>query len=85
MDVQFLKHGVYGPRYLTVLFYLNDVPEGGETVFPNINKSVKPEKRKVVIFQNVNDDGVIIKQAFHGGEPVKEGEKWIANKWIRIR
>ena len=76
--------GDKGPRYLTVLFYLNDVPQGGETVFPYINKSVKPEKRKAVIFQNVNDDGIIIKQAFHGGEPVKEGEKWIANKWIRI-
>ena len=76
--------GEHGPRYLTVLIYLNDVKEGGETVFPYLNKSVRPEKGKVVIFQNVNDNGIIIKQSFHGGEPVKEGEKWIANKWIKL-
>ena len=76
--------GTYGPRLFTVLFYLNDNFEGGETVFPKINKSVVAEKGKAVIFRNVNDDGVIIKQALHGGEPIKSGEKWIANKWIRI-
>jgi prolyl 4-hydroxylase len=74
-----------GPRYLTVLIYLNDNFEGGETIFPKINKSVKPEKGKAVIFQNVDDNGAIINQALHGGEPVKNGEKWIANKWIHLK
>jgi prolyl 4-hydroxylase len=74
-----------GPRLLTVLLYLNDNFEGGETVFPKINKSVKPEKGKAVIFRNVDKNGVIITQALHGGEPIKSGEKWIANKWIRIK
>jgi prolyl 4-hydroxylase len=78
-------NGDDGPRLLTVLFYLNDNFEGGETIFPRINKSVKPEKGKAVIFRNVDDNGVIIKQALHGGEPIKSGEKWIANKWVRIR
>jgi prolyl 4-hydroxylase len=74
-----------GPRYLTVLIYLNDVPNGGHTVFPHINKSVKPEKGKAVIFKNVNENGQLISQSFHGGEPVKDGEKWIANKWIHLK
>lgn len=78
-------NGADGPRLLTVLFYLNDDFEGGETVFPRINKSVKPEKGKAVIFRNVDENGVIITQALHGGEPIKSGEKWIANKWIRIK
>jgi prolyl 4-hydroxylase len=78
-------NGSDGPRLLTVLLYLNDNFDGGETVFPKINKSVKPEKGKAVIFQNVDENGVIIKQALHGGEPIKSGEKWIANKWIRIK
>ncbi|NBO99445.1 MAG: 2OG-Fe(II) oxygenase [Proteobacteria bacterium] len=73
-----------GPRYLTVLIYLNDDFTGGETVFPAINKSVKPEKGKAVIFQNVDGNGVIIEQAVHAGEPVKSGQKWIANKWIHL-
>jgi prolyl 4-hydroxylase len=78
-------NGSDGPRLLTVLIYLNDNFEGGETVFPKINKSVKPEKGKAVIFRNVDENGVIITQALHGGEPIKSGEKWIANKWIRIK
>jgi prolyl 4-hydroxylase len=73
-----------GPRYLTVLFYLNDNFEGGETIFPKINKLVKPKKGKAIIFQNVDNNGVIITQALHGSEPVKNGEKWIANKWIKL-
>ena len=86
-DKNFCKrmNGDNGPRLLTVLFYLNDDFEGGETIFPKINKVVKPQKGKAVIFRNVDNDGVIISQAVHGGEPVKNGEKWIANKWIRIQ
>ena len=76
--------GKYGPRLFTVLFYLNDNFTGGETVFPKINKIVSPEKGKAVIFKNVDNNGIIIKQALHGGEPITSGEKWIANKWIRI-
>ena len=82
---EFRVNGDNGPRLLTVLFYLNDDFEGGETIFPKINKVVKPQKGKAVIFRNVDNDGVIISQAVHGGEPVKNGEKWIANKWIRIQ
>jgi prolyl 4-hydroxylase len=77
-------NGSNGPRYLTILFYLNDGFKGGETLFPHINKSVKPEKGKAVIFQNVDKNGVIIKQALHGGQPVIDGEKWIANKWVHL-
>jgi hypothetical protein len=77
-------NGSQGPRYLTFLIYLNDEFEGGETVFPKIKKEVKPKKGKAVIFQSVDQDGVIIKEALHGGKPVKNGEKWIANKWIRL-
>lgn len=77
-------NGQHGPRLITVLMYLNDDFEGGETVFPRINKTVKPQKGKAVIFKNIDNNGVIIKQALHGGEPIKSGEKWIANKWIRL-
>ena len=29
-----LTFGFFLPRYVTVLYYLNDVEEGGETAFP---------------------------------------------------
>lgn len=78
-------NGKAGHRYLTVLIYLNDVEEGGETRFPMINTSIKPEKGKIVVFKNVSlKTNAIILEAQHGGDPVIKGEKWIANKWIHI-
>jgi len=37
-------------RLFTILIYLNDVHEGGETEFPEHNKKVKPKKGKVLMF-----------------------------------
>jgi predicted 2-oxoglutarate/Fe(II)-dependent dioxygenase YbiX len=77
--------GSAGPRLFTYLIYLNDDFEGGETVFPKLNKSVKPKKGKCVIFQSTVSppDSRIILEALHGGNPVTSGNKWICNKWIR--
>jgi prolyl 4-hydroxylase len=72
-------------RLFTVIIYLNDVEEGGETTFPNVNQFVVPEKGKAVIFQNILPDGTVLEQSFHGGAPVKKGEKWILTKWIRVK
>ena len=86
-DSAFCKRmdGELGPRLWTFLIYLNDDYTGGETVFPKINKSVKPQKGKAVLFKNVDDNGSVISQSFHGGNPVTSGQKWIANKWIRLK
>ena len=71
-----------GPRYLTFLMYLNDDFEGGGTFFPELNRTVKPETGKAVIFHNVDVDGHVLPKSMHGGEKIVNGEKWIANKWI---
>jgi prolyl 4-hydroxylase len=74
-----------GQRYLTVLIYLNTVHEGGGTSFRNINKTVKAEKGKCVIFQNVDKKtGKILIESEHAGMPVLNGEKYICNKWIHM-
>jgi prolyl 4-hydroxylase len=77
-------NGEGGQRMLTVILYLNDDYDGGETFFPKINKIVRPEVGKVVIFYNINPDESIIEESFHEGLLVKRGEKWIVNKWIRV-
>lgn len=74
---------INGPRLATVLIYLNDDFEGGETVFPKIKKTVIPEKGKAVLFYNVNENGRPIYESLHGGNPVTKGYKFICNKWIR--
>jgi hypothetical protein len=69
-------------RLYTVLIYLNDDYEGGETVFPNINKIIKPEKGKAVVFKNIDHNDKIITQSLHRGNPIIKGVKYICNKWI---
>jgi len=71
-------------RIATLLIYLNDDFSGGATRFPNLNVSVHPKKGNAVFFW-VSDPktGMIFKKTLHGGDPVNDGEKWIATQWIR--
>lgn len=43
-------HGASVFRLITVVAYLNDVAEGGETVFPEQGQLVKPKRGRVVLF-----------------------------------
>ena len=73
-----------GQRMVTALAYLNDVEEGGETDFPEINVSVKPNKGDVVVFHNCKEGTTEINpDALHAGSPVVIGEKWAVNLWFR--
>lgn len=69
-------------REYTLLIYLNDVEEGGETVFPYLNLEIKPKKGKGILFRTLDENDHIILESLHGGKPVIKGEKWICNKWI---
>ena len=72
-----------GPRIYTCFIYLNDVEEGGHTVF-DAGISVKPQKGRAVIWPNVKPDNVFRsdERTFHEATPVKKGEKYGANIWI---
>jgi prolyl 4-hydroxylase len=78
----YLENG--GQRISTAICYLNNVEEGGETIFPNLSKTVKPEKGKIIVFDNCykNSDKPHL-DSLHGGLPVLRGEKWIVNLWFR--
>lgn len=72
-------------REYTLIIYLNDVEEGGETYFPVIDLNIKPKKGKAILFRTINDNKEIIEEALHTGKPVIKGEKWICNKWIHFQ
>lgn len=72
-----------GQRVATLIMYLENTEEGGETVFPSANIKVKPMKGNAVLFYNCTPDGKEDPLTLHGGAPVIKGEKWIATKWIR--
>ena len=74
-----------GQRLATLLIYLNDDFEGGETVFTKIGKVVKPKKGKGILFWNTTTDEQIIPESIHRGNPVIKGEKWICTKWSHPR
>ena len=74
-----------GPRRITLIVYLNDGYEGGETFFPNIGESVVPVMGKAAVFWSTDAENNIITQSFHGGNPVHGGEKWICNKWVHAK
>lgn len=72
-----------GQRIATLIVYLNDPIEGGETVFPKASLQVLAQKGKALLFFNVDANGQVDLQSLHGGAPVIEGEKWILTKWFR--
>lgn len=73
-----------------------DVEQGGHTVFPRAGGTppprdmndctrglkVKPEIGKVIIFYNLQANGMGDDYSMHGACPVIEGVKWAANKWV---
>lgn len=74
-----------GQRKFTLLIYLNDNFEGGQTYFPHLDLLATPEKGDAVLFRNLDDSGKLIKGSFHAGLPVSKGVKYALNLWIRER
>ncbi|HDX9588053.1 TPA: 2OG-Fe(II) oxygenase [Bacillus pseudomycoides] len=72
-------------RISTLVMYLNDVEEGGETFFSKLNLSVSPKKGMAVYFEYFYQDEALNKLTLHGGAPVIKGEKWVATQWMRRR
>lgn len=79
-----------GQRVTTVLVYLNDVQEGGETCFTELKVSVKPTAGRVTIFNDIlgdpmdpSSDMARHPKSEHAAMPVISGEKWACNLWFR--
>lgn len=70
-------------RISTLVLYLNDVEEGGETVFPKLHLSVFPTKGMAVYFEYFYDNHELNESTLHAGAPVIQGEKWVATMWMR--
>lgn len=71
-----------GQRVLTVLVYLNDDYEGGETEFPALQARWKGRKGEALFFWNVAPDGTLDERTLHAGLPVTRGEKWMMSQWV---
>eukprot|EP00579_Thalassiosira_antarctica_P010133 CAMPEP_0201918862 /NCGR_PEP_ID=MMETSP0903-20130614/7904_1 /ASSEMBLY_ACC=CAM_ASM_000552 /TAXON_ID=420261 /ORGANISM="Thalassiosira antarctica, Strain CCMP982" /LENGTH=589 /DNA_ID=CAMNT_0048455257 /DNA_START=29 /DNA_END=1798 /DNA_ORIENTATION=+ len=71
-----------GQRTVTVLVYLNDVPRGGATAFPNLNIEVQPRRGMALVFFPSTLDGLMDKMALHAALPAVD-VKYVSQIWIR--
>lgn len=87
--IKYSEGGEYKPHYdgvsrqKTAMIYLNDGFKGGETFFCNLNKTIKPEVGKLLVWDNIDTDGKLDKLSYHAGLPVEFGTKYIAVIWIK--
>ena len=72
-----------GQRIMTILIYLNNDFEEGETSFPNLDLKLKPPTYGGVVFYTLNKDKKCETTALHSGTPVKSGIKYACNIWVR--
>jgi hypothetical protein len=71
-------------RRATVLLYLNDVAEGGETVFDWLGLSITPQKGKALIFFPSFANGLPDDRTLHAAQDAVE-QKWVAQQWVAAR
>ncbi|MGA9580577.1 MAG: 2OG-Fe(II) oxygenase, partial [Allosphingosinicella sp.] len=70
-------------RILTLLVYLSDDYEGGETDFPKAGLSFRGRTGDALLFRNAGADGRADPLSLHAGLPVTRGTKYLASRWIR--
>jgi prolyl 4-hydroxylase len=74
-----------GQRVSTLVTYLNDVPAGGQTIFPALGWATSPLRGNAVYFEYGDDRGQVDARSLHASAPVTRGEKWVVTKWMRQR
>lgn len=75
--------GFANQRAMTMLVWLVDDYDGGETHFPVPGLKLKGGVGDAVLFRNIGADGRPDPASGHCGLPVTAGEKLIASRWIR--
>jgi prolyl 4-hydroxylase len=73
---------VTNQRILTVLVFLNDAFQGGETRFPKSGIRFRGKVGEALLFRNALPDGRPDPASLHAGAPVTRGTKYIASRWI---
>ena len=64
-------------RTVSVIAYLNDVDEGGETDFPRLGLAIPPRRGRVLVFPS--------SYLFtHAGQPPRSQSKYVAVTWLHV-
>jgi hypothetical protein len=74
-----------GERCYTLLTYLNDDYDGGETAFPLLGVRHKARLGDGLLFANALPTGERDPRSRHAGLPPTRGEKWVLSQFVRNR
>ena len=75
----------FGQRIATLLIYLNDGFEGGETDFPILGVRYKGGMGDALLFRNLLPTGDPDRRTRHAGLAPTSGDKWLFSQWVRDR
>lgn len=76
----------WGQRIKTLIVYLNDDFEGGETSFPRAEKLIfRGERGDALMWDNLTAAGAVDPLTLHAGLTPATGEKWLLSLWLRDR
>jgi prolyl 4-hydroxylase len=70
-------------RILTILVYLSDDYDGGETRFVRTGLTFRGKPGDALLFRNAGPDGRADPLSLHAGLPVTRGVKYLGSRWIR--
>jgi prolyl 4-hydroxylase len=73
-----------GQRSWTFMVYLDEPVAGGETIFPDVDLSIRPRTGMAVAWNNLLPSGAPNEATKHQGSPIRFGHKTVITKWFRI-
>ncbi|MGE4430242.1 MAG: prolyl hydroxylase family protein [Sphingobium sp.] len=74
-----------GQRCWTAMIYLNTVEAGGETSFPHAGLAIPPMEGRLLVWNNMREDGSPNPESLHAAQPVEAGTKYVLTHWFRER
>jgi prolyl 4-hydroxylase len=80
---EYASHG--GQRTWTAMIYLSQVARGGGTRFSLLDVEIEPKIGRILVWNNMAEDGSPNGWVLHSGQPVDDGVKYIVTKWYRER
>ena len=74
-----------GERTHTVLLYLDTPARGGETHFPLLDVEVTPRSGRLLVWRNLDREGLTDPDMLHASRPLVQGLKTVFITWMRQR
>ncbi len=74
-----------GQRIKTLIVYLNEGYEGGETVFGRVGWRFRGKRGDALMWSNVDAAGAVDPRSLHEGTAPRSSDKFVLSKWMRDR